>query len=191
MLVIIFNFCLFLPILARLAKMEAKLRVLLKDQIEKLVLPLGIPPTVEELQTVEKDTFGIADEFSLQYLDSEFEDYFTLHASDQIKHKDTIKVVQADPIILTFLLLDESLGSPLSQKSTDYESASYAESSASHAESFTGTSSSQDTIILPKQSTTERYQPWPKKFPIPLFAYETKIYLERGPLKTTRRMEHF
>ncbi|CAK6976990.1 hypothetical protein PFLUV_G00052270 [Scomber scombrus] len=62
--------------------MEAKLRVMIDDRIEKLVLPSGIPPTVEELQTVMKENFGFFKEFSLQYL----EDYFTLHKSDQIKH---------------------------------------------------------------------------------------------------------
>ncbi|KAL7877233.1 hypothetical protein SRHO_G00038760 [Serrasalmus rhombeus] len=72
-------------------EMEAKLRVIIEDRIEKLVLLSGIPHTVEELQAVVKETFGISYDFSLQYLDSEFEDYFTLNKCDQIKHKDTIK----------------------------------------------------------------------------------------------------
>ena len=67
------------------------------------------------------------------------------------------------------------------QQSTDYNSVSYTESSASNAESSSGTSSSLDTIILPRWiSTTERCQPWPKQFPIPQFAYETEMYLERA-----------
>ncbi|KAJ4937983.1 hypothetical protein JOQ06_002610, partial [Pogonophryne albipinna] len=73
--------------LSRMADIEAKLRVIIADRIEKLVLPSGIPSTLEELQTVVKETFDISDEFSLQYFDSEFEDYFTLHKSDEIKHK--------------------------------------------------------------------------------------------------------
>ncbi|XP_066513059.1 macrophage mannose receptor 1-like [Hoplias malabaricus] len=72
--------------------MEAKLRVILDDRIEKLILPLGIPPTVEELQTAVKENFGTSDEFSLQYLGTEVKDYFTLYSGDQIKHKDTIKL---------------------------------------------------------------------------------------------------
>ncbi|KAF3847393.1 hypothetical protein F7725_020421, partial [Dissostichus mawsoni] len=72
--------------------MEAKLRVLIDDRIEKLVLPAGIPPTVEELTNVVKETYAVIDEFSLQYLDSDFEDYFTLNQTDQIKHKDTVKI---------------------------------------------------------------------------------------------------
>ena len=77
-----------------------ELRVIIDERIEKLVLPSGIPPTVEELQTAVKENFGIFEEFSFQYLDSVFEDYFTLHKTDQFKHKDTIKVVYAAPIIL-------------------------------------------------------------------------------------------
>lgn len=187
--------------LVRLAAMEAKLRVIIDDQIEKLVLPSGIPPTVEDLQTVVKNTFEISDEFSLQYLDSEFEDYFTLRNSHQIKHKDTIKIVRAATIVLNLLPLDESLGSSLSQELTDCDSASYLESVASNAESTAGsdagTCSSQDTIILPRRSTTERCQPWPKQFPIPQFAIETEMYLERaaedykknGTLLTTSKVK--
>ncbi len=63
--------------------------------------------------------------------------------------------------------------------------------------STAGTSSSQDTIILSRRSTTERCQLWPKQFPIPQFAYETEIYLERatedfkknGTLLTTSKVK--
>ena len=170
--------------------MEEKLRVIIDDRIEKLVLPSGIPPTVEELQTIVKENFGISEEiqFSLQYLDSEFEDYFTLHKTDQIKHKDTIKVVYAATVILNLQQVDESLINSFGRQSTDCDSVAYAESSASNAESSASnaessaeTSSSHDTIILPRRrSTTERCQPWPKQFPIPQFAYETEMYLERA-----------
>lgn len=158
--------------------MEAKLRVIIDDQIEKLVLPSGIPPTVEELQSVVKNNFGLSYDFSLQYFDSEFEDYFTLHSSDQIKHKDTVKVVGITPVVLNLTPLNESSGSPSGQLSTELES-SYAESVESNADSAS-TSTSQDTIILKRQKTTERCEPWPKKVPIPQFAYETEMYLERA-----------
>lgn len=134
--------------LVRLAEMAAKLRVIIEDHIKKLVLPSGIPSTMEELQT-----FGIYEEFSLQHLDTEFGNYFTLNESKQIQHKDTIKVVKATPIILNFLTADESLEGSFIQQLTDCTSI---------AESSAGTSSSQDTIILSRQSSTERCQPWPK-----------------------------
>nr|XP_024659322.1 uncharacterized protein LOC106674778 [Maylandia zebra] len=157
--------------------MEAKLRVIIDDQIEKLVLPSGIPPTLEELQSVVKDTFGISKDFSLQYFDPEFQDYFTLHRADQIKDKDTVKVVGITPVMISLTPVDDSFGSPSGQLS-DYDS-SYAESVVSNADSA-ATTSSQDTIILKRQKTTERCEPWPKQFPIPQFAYETEMYLERA-----------
>ncbi|KAF3844482.1 hypothetical protein F7725_007645 [Dissostichus mawsoni] len=170
-----------------LAEMEAKLRVLIDDRIEKLVLPAGIPPTVEELTNVVKETYAVIDEFSLQYLDSDFEDYFTLNQTDQIKHKDTVKVVYAEQKTLNLLPID---GSSFLQSSTEYDSASNAESSA-------GTSSSHDTIILSNQSTAECREPWPKQFPVPRFAFETGMYLERanedykkdGKLLTTSKIQ--
>ena len=145
----------------------------------KLLLPSGIPSTVEELQTAVKETFGIPVEFSLQYLDSEFEDFFTLHKSDQIKHKDTIKVVKASPILLELFPVEDHLHSSFGQQSTDCESRSDAESVALSTESSFGSVSSQaSTVILLKKSSTERCQPWPKQFPIPQFAYETEMCLE-------------
>lgn len=50
-------------ILGRLLEMEVKLWVIIDDRIEKLVLPSGISPTVEGLQTVVKENAGISDEF--------------------------------------------------------------------------------------------------------------------------------
>ncbi|XP_019209019.1 uncharacterized protein LOC109194557 isoform X3 [Oreochromis niloticus] len=158
--------------------MEAKLRVIIDDQIEKLVLPSGIPPTVEELQSVVKDTFKISNDFSLQYFDPEFQDYFTLHRADQIKDRYTVKVVGITPVILSLTPTDDSFGSTSGQLSTDYDS-SYSESVVSSADSAANTSS-QDTIILKSQKTTERCEPWPKQFLIPQFAYETEMYLERA-----------
>ncbi|KAJ4946958.1 hypothetical protein JOQ06_009001 [Pogonophryne albipinna] len=157
-----------------MADIEAKLRVIIDDRIEKLVLPSGIPSTLEELQTVVKETFDISDEFSLQYFDSEFEDYFTLHKSDEIKHKDTVKVVYAEHITLNLVPLDECTDNSFLQHSTDTES------TASNVDSSAGQSSSQDTIILSNRSATERCQPWPKQYPVPQFAFETEMILERA-----------
>lgn len=174
--------------------MEEKLRVIIGDRTEKWVLPSGIPPTVDELQTTVKENFGLYEVFSFQYLDSEFGDYFTLHKTDQIKHKDSIKVVYVAPIILNLQQIDESLDISFSQQSTNSLSVSYAESSlsnaessVSNAESSAGTSPSGSTIILPR-NTTERYQPWPKQFP----SLRTRLrFILKGQMKTTEGMEHF
>lgn len=163
--------------LVRLVGMEAKLRVINEENIEKLLLPLGIPNTVEELKTFVKQTFGISEDFSLQYLDTDFGDYFSLHTSDQIKDKGTIKVVRSFLVTLNILPVGESLGSSFSEQSVDLESSSAVESLASNTDSV-GSSSSQDTVILPRRSVGARCQPWPKQFPIPQFAFETEMSLE-------------
>lgn len=49
----------------KLAETEMMLREGVDERIEKLVLLLGVPPTVEDLQTNIKETFGISDYFSL------------------------------------------------------------------------------------------------------------------------------
>ena len=149
--------------------MEAKLCVIIDDQIKKLVLPSGIPATVQELQSVVKDIFGISEDFSLQYFDSEFEDSFTLHRNDQIKHKVTVKVVCVTPVVLNLAPLDESFGSPSGQLSTDCDS---------YVESVVSSLVQQHLLRTPFFSVGKRPQPWPKQFPIPQFAYETEMYLE-------------
>lgn len=83
-------------------------------------------------------------------------------------------------LFLNLVPVNEQLDSSFGHQSTDCESASCAESFGSDAELSAGTSTSQEVIILLRRSTTERCQPWPKYFPIPQFAYETVMYLERA-----------
>lgn len=54
-----------------------------------------------------KEAFDITEDISLQYKDSEFNDFFTLTSTDQIQHKDTIKVVYPAPIVFTFFAENE------------------------------------------------------------------------------------
>lgn len=154
-----------------------------------MVLVSGIPQTGDELKSTVKTNFEISEDFSFQYLDVEFDEFFTLHTTDQIKHKDTIKVIYSGPIILNLEQIPASDLDRFVSVSCAESSVSNTESS-SNADSFTssvgasaGTSSSQDTIILPKQRHTERCQPWPNHFPIPQFSYETDIFLERAAEK--------
>ena len=120
-------------IVFRLAEMEAKLRVVIdEDRIEKLVLPSGIPSTVEELQTALKDNFELSYDFKISYLDSDFDQFFSLRRINQIKHLDTIKLeYQAPPTVLTLFPLDEHLNNLLSQPSTDCDYSDCSEPSAS------------------------------------------------------------
>uniref|UniRef100_A0A9J7XX98 Uncharacterized protein n=1 Tax=Cyprinus carpio carpio TaxID=630221 RepID=A0A9J7XX98_CYPCA len=84
------------------------LKVVLEHRSEKLTLSSGIPSTVEQLNETVKETFGLVEDFTLHYLDEDFGDYFTLHSTDQIKHKGTIKVVIIPSIVLTFTAQTEN-----------------------------------------------------------------------------------
>lgn len=166
--------------------MEAQLRVLIDDRIEKLILPSGLPDTVDDLKDVIKVSFGIPDECYLLYLDSDFGDFFTLHRCDQIKNKDTIKVVKATPVVLDLFPVEEPLASSVSGPSVDWESTDMvglgtsAFNTPAAESSAASLSSEASTVILPPRSPTERCQRWPKPFPIPTFAYETEICLQRA-----------
>lgn len=46
-----------------------------------------------ELVIAVKEAFSISDDFALQYKNTDFNDFFTLTSTEQIHHKDTIKVV--------------------------------------------------------------------------------------------------
>uniref|UniRef100_A0A8C9WA82 Uncharacterized protein n=1 Tax=Scleropages formosus TaxID=113540 RepID=A0A8C9WA82_SCLFO len=131
----------------------------IQEQIRKLVLPLGIPNTVDELKLAVKEAFVITEEFSLQYMDSDFHDFFTLTSTDQIQHKDTVKVVFPSPVVLTFC----------------YSGADVSTTQSDDALS----SSSQDTLILSPQSSPDRL-PWPQEFTIPCFSPEVQIVLEKA-----------
>lgn len=61
-------------------------------------LPCGIPDSVEELDSV-RQTLSITNDFSLQYLDQDFEDFFTLHSAAQIQQLATVKVMTIDPLL--------------------------------------------------------------------------------------------
>lgn len=76
--------------------------------IEKLTLSSEIPETMEDLNLAVKQKLNITGDFSLQYLDAVFEDFFTLNSTAQIKHKTTIKVVIIEPVVLNMYPCNES-----------------------------------------------------------------------------------
>ncbi|KAK0131259.1 Sterile alpha motif domain-containing protein 3 [Merluccius polli] len=132
-----------------------------------LIMPTGIPATLEELIGAVKELSGCTEDINLHYLDSDFEDYFSLTSTSQIKHKDTIKVVR--PAYVTLTLQDITSGDlSISDDSNMPQSTDDSVSIAS-----------QDTVILSPSSSPDR-APWPKEFPIPTFAYEAEMVLERA-----------
>ena len=123
-----------------------RFRVLIDHEVKKLTLSTGIPSTVDELVTAVKESFSIPIDISLQYKDEEFDDFFTLTSTNELKDKDTLKLVYA-PINLTL--------TPVPQESTPGAS-----DVSSLCESGSLSGDSLDTVIL-SPSPSERQSQWP------------------------------
>lgn len=157
----------------------AALRVLIAQDIRKLVLPKGIPNTVDELKLAIKEAFNVTEDFSLHYKDSEFNDFFTLTSTDLIQHKDTIKVIFPAPIVLTlFAGNEENLSATTSFSADEVSSLSCSACSVDEAVPHKSPSS-EVTDIVYEQTTPERL-PWPKEFPIPSFSPEVEMVVRKA-----------
>lgn len=151
---------------------SAVLRVIFGHRIEKLTLSSGIPETIEELNLAIKQTLNIYDDFSVQYLDPDFEDFFTLNSTTEITNKATIKVVTIEPVVLNMYsvpLNDSYNESFTSEQSHDPGSTS---STAQDSESCDSSSANSSSSLQKK--------PWPTEFIIPRFSVETEMILERA-----------
>lgn len=151
-----------------------RFRVLIDHEVKKLTLSSGIPSTVDELVTAVKEHFSIPTDISLQYKDEEFDDFFTLSSTNELKDKDTLKVVYA-PLDLMLTAV------PLMQSTPDVSDVS----SLYECKSLSG--ESVDTVML-SPSPSERQSPcpferqstWPAVFPIPTFSHNTELALRQG-----------
>ncbi|CAL9682047.1 unnamed protein product [Knipowitschia caucasica] len=157
------------------------LRVLISDHvIRKLVLPSGIPSTVEELHATVKEAFNILGDFALHYKDADFaNEFFSLLSTMDIKDKDTIKVVHIQEPTLTLTL------SPVN---TSFSSTSEIISLTPNPLLEDASSSvSSDTLPVSPSSTTSssssenhRTKAWPVNFSIPRFSSTTEMVLASG-----------
>ncbi len=140
-----------------------RFRVRIDHEVKKLTLSSGIPSTVDELVAAVKESFSIPADISIQYKDEEFGDFFTLTSTNDLKDKDTLKVVYV-PITLTLV----------PQESTpDTSDVSF------FCESVSLSGDSVDTEIL-SPSFMERQSSWPAVFPIPTFSHNTELALRQG-----------
>ncbi|XP_041643354.1 uncharacterized protein LOC121509758 [Cheilinus undulatus] len=136
----------------------AKLQVLLSpNDTRKLVLPDGIPETMVQLLDEVRTVCGLNGNFRLQYQDRDFGDALVnLTSTAELEDFATVKVI---PIIddasqeITLTFCDDVVSTQ-----TD------------------------DTELLssPSSSGSARTQMWPREFPIPTFAYDTELQLEKG-----------
>lgn len=151
------------------------LKVIIEHQSEKLMLSSGILSTVEQLHETVKETFGVTEEFSLQYLNEDFGEYFTLHSTNQIRHKGTIKVVIIPSVVLTLTSSTENL---IAVSNLNDSSSSAADTSAGNQADGSSVSS-QDTIMLSPFGSPHRTV-CPDKVLIPLFSAATEALLRNA-----------
>ena len=125
----------------------AKLRVILNpDDTRKLILPGGIPETVEELINQVRKVCGLNCKIRLQYQDRDFGDTLVnLTSTAELEDFATIKVIPPTDDGQTIPVCDDLV----STETDDTE-----------------------LLSLPSSSISTRTQMWPKEFPIPTFSYD-------------------
>ncbi|KAL6480780.1 hypothetical protein MHYP_G00118130 [Metynnis hypsauchen] len=149
---------------------SAKLRIIFgEDDVCKLLLPAGIPSTLQDLNDVLRETFDITGPFTVMYQDMDFDgQFFTLTSIEEVQDKANLKVVKTEPVILSLTPVDMSeADSPVPVPSMEASSSS----------------SGSNTILLssPDESgPCYRSKPWPFKFEIPVFSYDVDLALEAG-----------
>ncbi|KAK0152289.1 hypothetical protein N1851_006338 [Merluccius polli] len=155
-------------------------KVIIDHHSEKLTLSSGMPDTVEQLHKTVNDTFQIHEEFTLHYFDEDFGDFFTIHSTNEVKHKGTIKVVTIPSIVLSFATpetenvsdADKSDTSSLTSKTLSSQSSSR---SADYQSDGTSSVSSQGTVLLSPERAL-----WPSEIEIPRFSVATEAVLRNA-----------
>ncbi|TKS64894.1 hypothetical protein D9C73_027686 [Collichthys lucidus] len=144
-----------------------RLRVILgEDDARKLILPAGIPDSIQELCQTVKTSFRLQEDFRLQYQDADFgNDFVNLSVTSEIHDKATIKVVY-----LSIHNNDDTMTRrPLAvQGSTDSLSVSSVETDNTEPASSSGSSPSTRLSI------------WPSVFTIPSFNYDAELQLDKA-----------
>ncbi len=144
----------------------AVLRIILQDHdVRKLFLPSGIPNTVDDLLTTVKDTFQLDGDYSLMYMDTDFGQFFTLTSTDDIKNKDSIKIVKKveDPSVI--LTLTPVCDSDILSAPNDWDQ---------HSTNYQASTSSRETVL------PARLENWPQKFEVPEFSFDIDTVLQAG-----------
>ncbi|CAL8258678.1 unnamed protein product [Arctogadus glacialis] len=143
-----------------------KLRIIMgENNSEKLTLPSGIPESVEDLKLEIKRQCAVAEDFRLQYMDVDFDEFINLTSTAALQHLGTVKVITnaqeatgegSTPQVLRSLSVEST-----SLSSTDTEILSTPDSS-------------------PSPTSMLRSQAWPASFPIPQFSYEVELQLVKA-----------
>lgn len=144
-----------------------RLRVILgEEDARKLILPAGIPDSIQELCQTIKMSFGLQENFRLQYQDADFgNEFINLTVTSEINDKATIKVVYLGTTNNNDTVTHQL---PAVQGSADSLSVSSVDTDNTEPLSSSGSS----------QST--RLSVWPNAFLVPSFSYEAELQLEKA-----------
>ncbi|KAF6730037.1 hypothetical protein FQA47_019710 [Oryzias melastigma] len=141
-----------------------RFRVLVNHEARKVTFSNGVPSTVAELVAAIKEQLSITTPITLHYKDKEFDDFFTLTSTEELKDKDTLKVVD-EPMTVVLSVFPQQSTPDAADVMSSCEQESH--------------SSSSDTVIL-SPPPSERQSPWPAVFPIPVFSHNTELALRQG-----------
>lgn len=146
--------------------------ILGENDCEKLVLPSGLPDSLEELKIEIERKFGPMGEFRLQVRDVDFDNEFVnLNSTADLHDKATLKVVKlsADFIVLT-----------------PYTPAPHESPAPSSADTDILSSTETSELSSPASTSSLRTNIWPRSFPIPAFSYDAELALQKANVEFQR-----
>ncbi|XP_065107472.1 sterile alpha motif domain-containing protein 3-like [Paramisgurnus dabryanus] len=156
----------------------AKLLVILGDNdCERLILPTGIPDSLNDLKREIQTQLGVHEHFRIQFKDPDFNDFVNLSSTSDIQDRATLKVIQLPSSTSSSSapsvpeVIETSSGSSCD---TDIISSSHssAPSSSSHSSAHS----------TPESLCCVRNKVWPQSFPIPQFSFDAEMQLQKAQL---------
>ncbi|XP_034059805.1 uncharacterized protein LOC117538311 [Gymnodraco acuticeps] len=154
---------------------SAVLRVILgENSSQRVVLPLGLPDTVTELENEIRRQCQLQDLFRLQFMDELFGNIFQdLTSMEEIQDRATVKVLSLSPVVA-----GSCDNGPLTPTHVP-----------NHAGEPSSVSPADTTVMLSSQESVSPRSSWPEVFHIPRFTYDAElklVYREEG----TRLIPH-
>ncbi|KAF3859055.1 hypothetical protein F7725_021454 [Dissostichus mawsoni] len=145
---------------------SAVLRVILgENSSQRVVLPLGLPDTVTELENEIRRQCQLQDLFRLQFMDELFGNIFQdLTSMEEIQDRATVKVLSLRPVVAGSC--DNGSLTPTHVPN--------------HAGEPSSVSPADTTVMLSSQESVSPRSSWPEVFHIPRFTYDAELKLEQA-----------
>ncbi|XP_034557216.1 uncharacterized protein LOC117825460 [Notolabrus celidotus] len=141
-----------------------RLRIILgENDARKLILPAGIPDSIEELCQTIKTSFGLQQDFRLQNQDADFgNEFINLSVISEVVDKATIKVI----FLQSFTEDDAVIGQ--------------AAQGLTYSSSVSSVDTDETEPVSSDSSSSSRQWVWPSVFPVPSFSYDAELQLEKA-----------